>query len=468
MSAFQRTVREAVFDLPRGRITIEQLMAMEQARWEHIRSEINLQRRRDPGRPLARCLLCDGPVFIRSQYANNGHLPVISHYANSDPDCPWYDGRNLTPDDARAAQYKGHQESALHRWLCQTLEQLAQQDKRYRKSSIDIYLRPAIHQRGRWPDVLIEFEKLGRVAFEIQLSKPFAPEIAARHIFYEAEGVPLIWVFHELDLVGGELPQGFRDIITMQRGNAFVLDAPAIERSHKEKRLLLNCYLENGRGGFNKPKIVGLDELTLDFGRSVFYVDRRSEWLKEYCKLGRAKWWQALREVDRENDAIPFARARFNKAWDSIRMFVPAMCDWRQSYREQTYGGVAEQHFAELIAILFSIAATAKTGEERLYLTRYKGQGSLIAMLNARISSEEFRSYACLIERMIGRSRAHSYLGRESLTHSIAMAVANAIQVSEGDTVWTAVTRIFPEVFNGTIRAEMTDLDCLPDWASRS
>lgn len=69
-------------------------------------------------------------------------------------------------------------------------------------------------------------EALGRFALEAQLSKRFAPGISAHHLNYEREGVNLIWIFFEL---AAPLPQGFHDVITMQRGNAFLFDVAAEE-----------------------------------------------------------------------------------------------------------------------------------------------------------------------------------------------------------------------------------------------
>lgn len=224
----QRTVEITEFEMPRGRITVGELMAMEPAVWEHLRSEINLRRTADPDRPLARCHYCQSSIYIRAQATRDGNVPMFVHFQGADPECPWFAGKNVIPDDARAAQYRGHQECALHRWMCDMIASFLEMDPRLTKLSVDRYLKPQIEERGRYPDVYAELDGLGKFAFEVQLSKPFAFEIAARHRHYQAEGVSLIWVFRALD---GELPQGFRDVITMQRGNAFLFDDAAFNAS---------------------------------------------------------------------------------------------------------------------------------------------------------------------------------------------------------------------------------------------
>lgn len=178
LSARQRTIRIADFDLPRGVISIESLMAMPRESWEHLRSEINLRRRLEPDRPLARCRLCEGGVFIRAQSVENGHVPLYAHFPESPVSCPWYEGGTIKPDDARAAQYQGHQELALHRHLCQLIEMLAKMDTRCRHSAIDTYLRPDIHKRGRWPDVFLDMGSSDGSPWKYKSQSPLRPRLS--------------------------------------------------------------------------------------------------------------------------------------------------------------------------------------------------------------------------------------------------------------------------------------------------
>lgn len=457
----QRTIEIADFALPRGAVSIEQLMAMPRETWDHLRSEINRQRQIDPLKPLARCRLCKGPVFIRSHFAGGTHAPVYAHYPESPADCPWYQGINLRPDDARAAQYQGHQELALHRWMCETIATVLEQDPRCRLVTVDTYRRPSIALRGRFPDVYAEIDGLGRFAIEVQLAKPFAPEIVARHIHYEAEGVALLWVFRTLD---AELPQGFHDVITLQRGNAFLFDDAAIAASHTRNTLVLTGLLENDRGGFLKPRLVALDDLDRSSGRAVFIEDRRSERLLEYCRLGRVKWWEAFQEAPPSQFDYPFSQPCFDRAWDSIKGFVPALSPWkRECWSLHAYRG--DRQFAELAAILFSIARTAATGKDRVYVTRYTMPGALVAMLNAKLSAQSFMPFATLIETMLHATPTRDRLVRTSLVRAFEHAKQESEQIAPDHPVWSGVTRLFPEIFDGLRRAELDDLGRLPGWA---
>lgn len=457
----QRTIEIADFALPRGAVSIQQLMAMPRATWDHLRSEINRQRQIDPLNPLARCRLCKGPVFIRSHYASGGHAPVYAHYPESPADCPWYQGVNLKPDDARAAQYHGHQESALHRWMCETIATVLEQDPRCRLVTVDTYRRPSIAARGRYPDVYAEIDGLGKFAIEVQLSKPFAPEIVARHIHYEAEGVALLWVFRTLD---AELPQGFHDVITLQRGNAFLFDDDAVAASSTRNTLVLTGLLENDRGGFLKPRQVALDDLDRSSGRAVFIEDRRSDRLLDYCRAGRAKWWEALKQAPPVEFDYPFDEPCFIPAWDSIKTFVPELSPWkRQCWSEQFVRG--DRLFAELAAILFSIARTATTGKDRVYVTRYNDASALTSMLNAKLAAQAFMPFATLIETMLRATPARDRLARTSLARAFEHARLESEQIAPGHPVWSGATRLFPEIFDGLRRAELDDLGKLPGWA---
>jgi hypothetical protein len=456
----QRTIQSAVFEAPRGELTVGALMAMEPAAWEHLRSEINLRRSSAPGRPLARCLICQSSVYIKAQATAAGNVPLFAHYAEAEQDCPWYQGKPLIPDEARGAQYKGQQECARHRWMCNTIADVLRADPRTTRVTVDQYLKPTIEERGRYPDVFAEMNGIGRFAIEVQLSKPFAFEIAARHLHYRREGVSLIWVFSEL---ADDLPQGFRDVITLQRGNAFVFDATALAASTDRGELMLSCYLER-EGGWLKPRLAALTELDPGNGRSMFLEDRRTRKLVDYCLAGRVKWVEALAvggPFDFEDEAV---ENLFGPCWDSIRMFAPRLSGWKDAWYRQ-YLRRARPHFLDVIAMLFSIQRTAETGQDHVYVTRYKGNGALAAMLNARLSAELYKRYSDLFETMLSATAARHLLDRSSLQTSLAKARAEAPQIAAGHPIWDAASRLFPEVYDGMLRAELADCDQLPMWA---
>lgn len=334
-------------------------------------------------------------------------------------------------------------------------------DHRCSHSAIDTYLRPAIHSRGRWPDVYLEMGELGRFALEVQISKPFATEVVARHLHYERENVRLLWIFHQL---AESLPQGFHDVITMQRGNAFIFDEVTQAESIERKTLVLKCFLEDGRGGYLKPRLVTLDQLDKTTGRAIFLEDRRSQRLVGYCKEARDRWWKALKYALKNEPTSPFDSEEFAPAWASLRAQIPILSAWNQDYW-RAYSVKGRAHLACLFAILCSIAHSAETATEQIYVTRYSGQGSLIAMLNSKMSSAAFAPYANLIQTFLETTPLSELASKASLSKILNNARAEHLQIDSSHVVWIALARLFPEALDGLVRAELIDLDKLPKWA---
>lgn len=459
-SGRERTVRIADFELPIGAISIERLMAMPREDWEHLRNSINVAWQAKQ-REIAKCRLCGGRLYIRAQSVDGGHLPLFRHAQGSPDWCPWYTGTTLIPDDARAAQYQGHQESAEHRQLCNTIAELAKQDQRCREAAVDTYRRPAVHARGRWPDVFLDMEGLAQFAIEVQLSKPFAPEIIARHLHYEREGVAIIWVFVALE---DPLPQGFHDVITMQRGNAFLFDDEAFKVSLEQKTLVLKCLLENGEGGYREPKLVSLDQLNIATGRSVFLEDCRSDRLLSQSRKMRSIWWKALKAARQDKPNSPFYSASFSLPYDMLRDRSFDLSEWHDDLWEIEREN-PQQHIAELFAILCSIAHSADERVYVVYTTRHSGDGALLAMLNSKLGSAAFGAYADMVDYFLQATPLIEILERTSLQETFLKARNAHKQIGTGHPVWGAMACLFPEVLDGVVRSALTDLGTLPVWA---
>lgn len=462
MSSHQRTILIADFEMPRGAVDIEQLMSMPRAGWEHLRAQINVRRRQDRSKPIAKCRLCEGSVFIRAQATEDSHVPMYAHYPEASKDCPWYEGNNLHPDDARAAQYQGHQESALHRRLCSTIEQLVKADPRCTDTAVNTYLRSEIHKRGRWPDVYAELMGLGRFALEVQLSKPFAPEIAARHLHYDAEGIALVWIFITLE---DPMPQGFHDVVAMQRGNAFVFDDEAEAASIERGTLVLKCFMENGQGGWREPKLIVLDDLQTGVGRSAFVEDCRSEALKQRCKQDRSRWWDAMKKAREERPNSPEYSEHYEDAWADMKAGVPGLWEWERDFWTER-SNRARAHTAMLYAILCSIAHSADAGRPVLHITKFSGDSAVLSMLNSKLNGTDFKHCASLIEFFVRATPLSDLLEKASLKRIIAEAKKTDVQINNAHPLWLVMARLFPEVLDGLVRAELADLGQLPRWAS--
>ena len=281
-----RTI-EVAFIEEVGPVTAAELLAMPEDRWGFLRDQITDRHNGNDGL-IGFCAACEGAVFIRTRARNNHRLPLFSHYSGTDPNCPWYQGRNTSPDEARKFQYQGKQESKFHRQMCELIAELAALDKRHVKHTVSEYLEPNEGAHGRYPDVCIDWEEFGTFVVEFQLSGTFQTEISARCKHYEREGIPILWVLTGINQ-NSELQQSFRDVIRRHRNNAFVLDQNAIAESRRQSTLVLTCYLRSG-DVFDLPKLVRFDELTFPNSKLPYYEDRIVGTILADANLRRRAW----------------------------------------------------------------------------------------------------------------------------------------------------------------------------------
>ena len=428
--------------------------------WGHLRDAINDWRVADPERPLARCLRCWRGVFIRAMLVGERRLPLFAHFNAAELECEWHSSRNLTLDAARAAQYQGQQESELHRRLCDTLAELLRADPRHRRSSVGTYHAPSEAAHGRFPDVYAELDGLPPITLELQLSRAFAPEIAARGRYYGREGVGLIWVLYGLGPDEEDLPQGFRDVIRRHRGNAFVFDQVAMKASVAASTLVLRCYLKKGDGSFYLPKLARLDDLTFPRTGLPFLRDTRTPLLLEPASEARRRWWAAFAAMEPRRGRAMFDAIEFVAAYDSLKHHVPEIIEWVRAEKETTR--LAREHLFAVLAVLFSVARTAHSGEDRNLATCQTG---MVNMMNTRLHAAEFAPYATLVEALLQGTAAARLLSSGSLRDHIAKAKEAAAQVLPDHPVWAAAAWMFPEVLQPVVRDELQSLDELPSWA---
>ncbi|RWX43373.1 hypothetical protein H206_02756, partial [Candidatus Electrothrix aarhusensis] len=267
----QRSVEAAIIENI-GPVSIQELLAMPEDRWGMLRDRITDRHNGKDGLS-ARCMWCNHPVYIKTSRIEDNIYPLFAHYSGSNPEeCPWYHGPNIKPDDARAAQYKGQQESKFHRLMCERIAEIVALDKRYLRHKVDNYLPPTNNPHGRYPDVYVEWDEIGPFVVEFQMSNTFQTEISARCKHYEDEGIPLLWILFGIDTIG-TIQQSFCDVIRRHRGNAFILDDAAITASQEQQTLVLSCFLDNGNG-LDQPKLIRFDQLTIPTSKLPFYEDR--------------------------------------------------------------------------------------------------------------------------------------------------------------------------------------------------
>jgi hypothetical protein len=222
--------------------------------------------------------------------------------------------------------------------------------------------------------------------------------------------------------------------------------------------------LEDGQGGWLLPRLVALDDLQAGSGRSVFLEDRRSDLLEAWCKKERDHWWKALRDARQLKPDWPFYSDALASAWEALAHDVPGLPAWEAEFWA-VRSDRARAHTAMVFAILSSVAHSAEKGTPVLHITKFKGENAVLQMLNSKLMSADFRHCAGLIETFLLNSAFSHLLMTPSLVRKLAEARQADEQIGESHPLWQAMARLFPEIFNGVVRAELQDLGRLPNWA---
>lgn len=439
-------------------VSFRELLSMTSGEWGHLRDRAS-DHRNDSAIGLSiRCLRCGEPLFISTRRHGNRNLPLFSHHSSARVTCPWNSGQTLSPDQVRALQYGGRQESELHARLCHILENAAKADPRYLGSTVDTYRKPETGEWGRYPDILVRWSHRPETAFEIQLSKTQQPEITGRESHYGKEQVSLIWVLYGLDLNAEQLPQSFDDIIRRHRGNAFVMDQASLEASNERGTVVLSCHLQGPDGKFEPPRLVTLDDLTYPPRGLPYLEDRVSAALLERCRRVRRRWHEALR-------AFPDAEwRRRRRVPDELKAEIYAM---KERYGSMSTSGADESDFllCVLVAFVMSIAAhAAKPGARLSYVTQPVPAAHLINLVMQR-DDMGMQQYALIVQYLIENTTLKGRLPKsvdEHLERAFAAKTGNLCLTHEAE--WAVMAHLIPEVFDPRVREQMMYLGCLPTW----
>lgn len=434
-----------MFEGPIGPISAPELIVMPEDDWGVLRDRITDHNSGKANGLIARCMMCCSRVFIQTRMMRGRRLPYFAHYRGGDPMCPWYHGRPLTPNAARAMQYHGRQESPAHRLMCNKIDEIVRLDPRYITSRIEQYLPPTESEYGRFPDVYVEWKGFRAFAIELQLSNTFQTEVSQRCIHYKRENLPLLWILYGVDPGYNDIPQSFRDVIRRHRGNAFLLDHDAVKASHENHTLMLKCYLRqpNDEFVFDPPILVRFDELTFPDIGLPFFEDRLIGPLLSRIEKRRKPWFAALptwNQDDASQDAIRNAL---------LSLPTPARDDFT---------------LVRLIASTFSVVSAAE-GKERNYVTHHPNiKGMLNTLLGPKIRCGGLAPYADLLGKLLKSTCVRDLLGGTVGGH---LERARSVpQVSEQSPEWKALRYLIPEVFDPVIQEELAYFGMLPEWTN--
>jgi hypothetical protein len=174
-----------------------------------------------------------------------------------------------------------------------------------------------------------------------------------------------------------------------------------------------------------------------------------------------------MKKAGKERPNSPEYSEHHESGWADMKAADPGLWQWeRDFWTERSHR--ARAHTAVLYAILCSIAHSAEAGRPILHITKFSGDSAVLSMLNSKLSGADFKHCASLIETFVRATALSDLLEKPSLKRIIAEAKAGDVQVSEDHPLWRAMARLFPEVLNGLVRAELDDLGQLPCWATPS
>ncbi len=426
----RRIIEEVIFE-KLGPLTARELLVMPRDGWETLRAGITDHRHGKLGM-VARCIACNGEVYITTAQGR----PLFAHYQGSDTRCPWYSGKNMHPNDARAAQYHGQQESEAHRRMCELIAELCGLDERCEGTKVDEYRAPTENEYGRYPDVLVNWRVFGQFAVEYQMSHTFQTEVSQRCIHYEREGIPLLWVLSSFD--PARVPQAVSDVVHRHRGNAFVLDQAAVAESRRLQTLVLTCFMSNGEG-YDEPILIRFDALKFPDSRRPFVEDRLIMPLLDQIAARRLPYFEALKDWDHHSNRLPI---------DELTSFKNRL------------------HVDRLIAAAFSIMETAAGRPQNFasdhenikgMINTYQNTGSLAPYAKLLMTLIENTSQRALLEDTVGSNLRRTISGQGKF--------ADVEQVSEISPEWQLLRRLLPEALDPFERQRLKEAGALPEWA---
>lgn len=452
----KRTVKGALILPAPGVVSSTDLVAMPEDTWRTLRNRISDGHNGDPNGLKAVCMFpgCGGSVYVSEKPKKSRRYPYFAHRQGEGLECPWHPGSKLTPDEARAAQYKGNQVSAAHEFLCAELARLVRLDPRFQAVEIDrTYIAGEDGQEGRYPDVRFLWEGLFECVLEVQLSNTFQPEISERGIFYEGKGMPLLWILHGVEPRLENLPSSFRDVILRHKNNAFALDQEAVTASEREKTLVLKCFLFKA-GAVVETHLVRFDALTfpkrgLPYFRNMLLPD-----IEEF-RTRRRPWVDALKALKADTDGN----------WYSGHMLLPKVVEAFNTLPVAPEGPEARYDFARLVAITMTLLFEAGGRYQDLV---YRHMPNATAALNTFLTRGGPQQRCAEVLRVLVDRTALAIILRPTVREHIVKAIALEPdqQIRPRHPFYDGLSWLVPEVFDDAVREELELSGALPVWAS--
>ena len=193
--------------------------------------------------------------------------------------------------------------------------------------------------------------------------------------------------------------------------------------SKERSTLVLSGYLRNG-DGFDPPRLVRFDELTVPKSKLPYHEDRIVSPLLANIEQRRRPWFNSLAKWDHSAPLQGLERPQ-----------------------------------SLLVAAAFSIVAAANR-KERNYAS---GHPNIRAMLNTYLHAGTFGGYTNLLTQLIENTAMAGLLKAKVGEH--LRRHQSEEQADERSPEWSLLRQLLPEALDPLVRDELRYLDALPAWA---
>lgn len=260
------------------------------------------------------CPFCYQSVKIRGNKTGKKSMH-FSHLYDSG-DCPIKTTNKYTQQEINAMKYNGQKESQRHKILKNFIGEYLEKDNKF----YDVRIEKNFQDKGlskEWkrPDVAAKFQDLD-IVFEIQLSTTFLSVIVEREVFYQKNKTFIFWFFNKFHTQIDEQKFTEKDIIYLNKNNAFVINSDTISKSEQENKLIFLCYyqepyIDKKSYAVNThwtSQYITFDDLKFDYiNYKLYYYDTEKEKdnlrndLKNKPKIEFEKFWLDYTNLTKED-----------------------------------------------------------------------------------------------------------------------------------------------------------------------
>ena len=194
------------------------------------------------------CAVCKHPVFLSGgKKTSDGIIPRRLHFKHhrDSPDCYIKTNFNGTKRDIEIRKWCGQREGEDHKDLKRKIVKSLESEPKF-LFAVEEKRLTAKDESKNWrrPDVWAQNLAGDQFVFEIQLSTTFIDVVLERELFYQNEGIYLVWIFDQFSTFPSQQSFTEKDIFYANNCNAFVINDETMKKSLERNELYLECHFK--------------------------------------------------------------------------------------------------------------------------------------------------------------------------------------------------------------------------------